>query len=58
MSRTRDADVFGLLVFLQRVEFDRNNGRRRGRAFVDSLRAFYAGPPAPEPAPSSSLILP
>ena len=34
MSETRDADVLGLLVFLQRLEFDRNNGRK-GRAFVD-----------------------
>jgi hypothetical protein len=58
MSRTRDADVLGLLVFLQRVEFDRNNGRRRGRAFVDSLRAFYSGAGAPAEASSSSLILP
>jgi hypothetical protein len=58
MSRTRDADVFGLLVFLQRIEFDRNNGRRRGRAFLDSLRAFYSGPAAPDAPSSSSLILP
>ena len=57
MSRTRDNDVFGLLVFLQRVEYDRNNGRRLGRAFLDSLRAFYEGPPEPA-ASSSSLILP
>jgi hypothetical protein len=60
MSRTRDADVLGVLVFLQRIELDRNNGRRRGRAFVDSLRDFYSGMEAPETeaAPSSSLILP
>jgi hypothetical protein len=59
MSRTRDADVLGVLVFLQRIELDRNNGRRRGRAFLDSLRAFYAeqAPSAPPAAPSS-LILP
>jgi hypothetical protein len=59
VSRTRDADVLGALVFLQRVELDRNNGRRRGRAFLDSLRAFYsASAAAPEAAPPSSLILP
>jgi hypothetical protein len=58
MSRTRDADVLGMLVFLQRIEFDRNNGRRRGRAFLDSLRAFYSERDnSPAPAPSS-LILP
>ena len=61
VSRTRDADVLGALVFLQRVELDRNNGRPRGRAFLDSLRAFYTNYPAPDapPPPSpSSLILP
>lgn len=58
VSRTRDADVLGILVFLQRVELDRNNGRRRGRAFLDMLREFYsAEPPSSEPA-SSPLILP
>jgi hypothetical protein len=58
MSRTRDADVLGVLVFLQRIELDRNNGRQRGRAFLDSLHAFYSErPPSPPPA-ASSLILP
>src|SRR6185436_13590579 len=37
MSRTRDADILGILVFLQRIEYDRNNGRTRGRAFLHSL---------------------
>jgi hypothetical protein len=58
MSRTRDADILGVLVFLQRIELDRNNGRQRGRAFLDSLHAFYSergGSPPPE---ASSLILP
>jgi len=60
MSRTRDADLLGVLVFLQRLEFDRNNARPRGRAFLHSLYTFYserggAAPPAAEP---SSVILP
>jgi hypothetical protein len=58
MTRTRDADVLGLIVFLQRVELDRNNGRSRGRAFIDSLRRLYSeagSSGAPEPP---SLILP
>jgi hypothetical protein len=58
MSRTRDTDILGVLVFLQRIELHRNNGRRRGRAFLDSLRAFYDGPPAPATPSPSSLILP
>jgi hypothetical protein len=58
MSKTRDADVLGVFVFLQRIERDRNNGRRRGRAFLDAMRQFYPARPG-SPAPDSSpLILP
>jgi hypothetical protein len=58
LSKTRDADVMGLLVFLQRLEMDRNNGRRRGRAFLAALGEYYSGDPdLPETMPSS-LILP
>jgi len=58
-TRKHRADILGLLVFLQRFELDQNNGRRKGRAFLDALRRIYAdeagsGPPAA----SSSLILP
>lgn len=57
VTRTRDAQVLGLLVFLQRLELDRNNGRRLGRAFLDFLRGFFA--PAPgEQAAAPSLIVP
>ena len=59
MTKTRDADILGLLVFLQRFELDQNNGRRKGRAFLGALHVIYgeeAGPAAP--AASSSLILP
>jgi len=57
MTKTRDADVLGLLVFLQHFALYRDNGRRRGRAFLDALREFH--PPAPEPFGSSpsSVIL-
>lgn len=60
MVRTRDADVLGMLVFLQRIEYDWNNGRLRGRAFLDRIGNFLyseAGP-APEEPPASSLIVP
>ncbi len=40
MSKTRDADLLGLFVFLKRLELDRNNGRPRGRAFLDLLRGL------------------
>jgi hypothetical protein len=45
MEKLRDADVLGTLVFLQRLEIQHNNGRRRGRAFFDFLRMYF-----PEPA--------
>ena len=37
LSKTRDTDILAILVFLQRLELDRNNGRRRGRAFINML---------------------
>jgi hypothetical protein len=57
MTKTRDADVLGMLVFLQHFALFRDNSRRRGRAFLDALREFH--PPAPEPSGSSpsSVIL-
>lgn len=47
MEVLRDMDVLATLVFLQRLEIQHNNGRRRGRAFFDFLRTYF-----PEPAPS------
>jgi len=49
MQTLRDADVLGSLVFLQRLELQHNNGRRRGRAFFDFLHAYF---PAPAPPPT------
>jgi hypothetical protein len=57
ISRTRDADILGVLVMLQRMEIDRNNGRRRGRAFLDFLRqAFSVTPEVAPPAPSPLIV--
>ena len=47
MQTLRDTDVLAVLVFLQRLEIQHSNGRRRGRAFFDFLRMYF-----PEPAPS------
>jgi hypothetical protein len=57
LSKTRDSHVLVILVYLQRIELDRNNGRRRGRAFLHAIKDHYE---VPEPAaPStSSLLLP
>lgn len=51
----RDADILGLLAFLQRVELHQNNGRPRGRAFIDYLRGFF--PHDREQAPSTSSLI-
>jgi len=37
----RDKDLLGSLVFLQRLELQHANGRRRGRAFYDFLRVHF-----------------
>ena len=58
MSKTRDADVLGVLTFLQRLELDRANGRKLGRAFIDFLRGQLPAPAGqPAPVASPSLIV-
>ena len=47
MYTVRDADVLGVLVFLQRREMRYNNGRRRGRAFRDFLTNYLPEASAP-----------
>ena len=47
----RDAEILGTLVFLQRIELHQNNGRPRGRSFIDYLRAHF---PAPAQATQSA----
>ena len=58
MTRTRDADVLRLLVFLQRLELDNNNGRKRGRAYLDFLSGFFPEQPGEQAPAGSSLIVP
>jgi hypothetical protein len=58
MTKIRDSDVLGVLAFLQRLEIDRNNGRKRGRAFIDFLRTqFSVFSEHPIAATGSSLIV-
>ena len=57
MHKTRESTALGLLVFLQHFELSFNNGRRRGRAFLDALMDYYPVEPAAPPDPPS-LILP
>jgi hypothetical protein len=42
LGAIRDADMLGVLVFLQRLELQNNNGRRKSRAFLDFLRGWFA----------------
>jgi len=42
---------------LQRLEIDRNNGRKRGRAFVDFLRGQFPAAPGELAPASTSLIV-
>jgi len=59
MTRTHDSDVLAMLVFLERMELDRNNGRRLGRAVIDSLRQSYPTvASAPAGSDFSPLVIP
>ena len=59
MSRTRDADVLGVLVFWQRFAMSHDNSRPRGRSFLGFLRGSFSEIEGTAPAvPASSLILP
>ena len=46
MHTLRDTDILGSLVFVQRLELQHNNGRRRGRAFLDFLMSYLPESPA------------
>lgn len=37
MNTLRDSEILGVLVFLERLQMQHNNGRRRGRAFLHFL---------------------
>ena len=50
----RDSEILGILVFLERVALSQDNGRPRGRAFIDYLRGYFADEKSP--ASASSLI--
>lgn len=58
MQLIRDGDLLRGLVFLEQVAFANNNGRRRGRAFIDLLRGFAQAEEGPRAAPQSLLVLP
>lgn len=51
-----DKDLLGVLVFWQRTEYQRSNGRRKGRAFIESLFGILPPPPAEKPGESSGIV--
>jgi len=55
VTRIRDVDVLGLLVFLLRMAMDEDNGRKRGRRFLTSLYTHF--PPAGPLGPQAPLIV-
>jgi hypothetical protein len=53
----RDSDLLRVLVFLQRMEIQHNNGRPKGRAFIHFLTGFFDPSRASQGPASSSLII-
>lgn len=56
LQTIRDTDLLGILIFLQRMEIQRNNGRRRGRAFLDFLRQTFPDQPAASDEPAATIV--
>lgn len=50
LTSTRDADVLAVLVFLLRMAIDHDNGRKRGRSFIDFLLQHFT------PAPGTARV--
>ena len=58
-THTRDVDVLGALVFLERLELTRSNGRPRGRAFLGALAGAYGSSEATGSGSAApSLVVP
>jgi hypothetical protein len=60
-SRLEDSTILGVLIFLQRLEYANNNGRKRSRAFLDFLTQFHvqapmAAPETLEPEPQRVIL--
>ncbi len=51
----RDAEIMSMLLILQRMEYRFNNGRSRGRAFIDYYTQHF--PARTQPNPSASPLI-
>jgi len=56
MTTVRDSDVRDALIFLTQLGTTRTNGRPKGRAYLDLLRAEF--PEEQFQKPASSILLP
>jgi hypothetical protein len=56
MTTTRDGDLRDALIFLTQLGATRTNGRPKGRAYLDFLRAMFPGEEFQKP--SSNIVLP
>ena len=52
----RDSAALDILVFLERLALDRNNGRRRGKVFLDFLRGHFPLEPERQEARSPLIV--
>jgi hypothetical protein len=55
LSELRPAEILGVLVFLARLATRFENGRKRGRRYLDYLRVQFSVP-IPEAAPSRLIL--
>lgn len=55
LSQIRNAEILKTLVFLQRLGLQNQNGKPKGRMFLDLLR--HMTPDAPTERPSSPLVI-
>ena len=58
MSSVRDSEVRDVLMSMAQLGYVRQNGRPKGRAFLDMLRGQFTSPELEKPAASNVLILP
>jgi hypothetical protein len=58
LHNLRDADLLGVFVFLQNLAIQHDNGRPRGRRFLDFLRLYFpTAPPGNSTPPSTYPLL-
>ena len=57
IHRLQDSQIHSVLMFLGQMEYALNNGRKRGRAYLDGLRETLEATPATQEPDAGSLIV-